>query len=246
MCIRDRYWARHLLRNQSVVVDNLHGQWRSEVFCMSCGHTSVIFEAFTSLSLLIPASEEEPATLQDCFKHFSRSEELSDDDLVYCTRCEDFKKQCKKVELWKLPQVLSLHLRRVGYGGLDRSSVDAPTCLDLAQHVVDPHLNLEFERTRTQCLLGIVDPGSVLHRLHGNVNVTEIIMGFAKQVLYDLVSYCTVSPGTGGPEVACARSRNGTWHRYCDSAVSVMQKPFEDQDDELTYLLMYEARPSLI
>lgn len=47
-------WENHLLRNQSIVVDLFHGQLKSCVHCIECGHTSVKFDPFTFLSLPLP------------------------------------------------------------------------------------------------------------------------------------------------------------------------------------------------
>ena len=47
-------WDNHLLRNRSIVVDLFHGQLKSCVRCLSCGHTSVRFDPFTYLSLPLP------------------------------------------------------------------------------------------------------------------------------------------------------------------------------------------------
>ena len=42
------------MRNRSIVVDLFHGQLKSCVRCLSCGHTSVRFDPFTYLSLPLP------------------------------------------------------------------------------------------------------------------------------------------------------------------------------------------------
>lgn len=47
-------WENHLLRNQSIIVDLFHGQLKSCVHCIECGHTSVKFDPFTFLSLPLP------------------------------------------------------------------------------------------------------------------------------------------------------------------------------------------------
>lgn len=44
----------HLIRNRSVVIDLFHGQLKSSVRCIECGHTSVRFDPLTFLSLPLP------------------------------------------------------------------------------------------------------------------------------------------------------------------------------------------------
>ena len=48
------HWENHLARNRSVVVDLFYGQLKSKVTCKVCGHESVKFDPFTSLSLPLP------------------------------------------------------------------------------------------------------------------------------------------------------------------------------------------------
>jgi ubiquitin carboxyl-terminal hydrolase 6/32 len=47
-------WQGHVKRNQSVVVDLMHGQIRSQVRCQECEFTSVAFDPFTFLTLPLP------------------------------------------------------------------------------------------------------------------------------------------------------------------------------------------------
>jgi len=49
-------WRRHLLRNDSVVVDNCHGLLRSHLTCCKCGYNSITFDPFLSLSLPLPVN----------------------------------------------------------------------------------------------------------------------------------------------------------------------------------------------
>lgn len=44
-------WRRYLLRNDSELVDLCFGQLKSHVTCVSCGHSSVTFDEYSSLSL---------------------------------------------------------------------------------------------------------------------------------------------------------------------------------------------------
>lgn len=50
--------------------------------------------------------------LSECLDLFSASEVLSDDDLWYCPVCKDFRQATKKIELWKCPEILVIHLKR--------------------------------------------------------------------------------------------------------------------------------------
>ena len=49
-------WKNHLKRSQSIIVDLMHGQFKSTVRCpeLDCNHLSITFEPFMMISLPIP------------------------------------------------------------------------------------------------------------------------------------------------------------------------------------------------
>jgi ubiquitin C-terminal hydrolase len=49
-------WEAHLKRSQSIIVDLMHGQFKSTVRCPEedCNHLSITFEPFMNISLPIP------------------------------------------------------------------------------------------------------------------------------------------------------------------------------------------------
>ncbi len=47
-------WQNHLKRNDSIIVDLFHGQYKSNVVCPTCHRISVTFDPFLFLSLPIP------------------------------------------------------------------------------------------------------------------------------------------------------------------------------------------------
>lgn len=48
-------WRRHLLRNDSIVVDTCQGLLKSHLSCPNCQHQSVTFDPYMSLSLPLPS-----------------------------------------------------------------------------------------------------------------------------------------------------------------------------------------------
>lgn len=50
-------WKYHLLRNQSVIVDIMQGQFKSTVNCPKCSNVSITFDPYMMLSLPIPQNE---------------------------------------------------------------------------------------------------------------------------------------------------------------------------------------------
>lgn len=56
-------WRRHLLRNDSELVDRCFGQLKSHVTCTNCGNESVTFDVYSSLSLPLPVRTTRPITV---------------------------------------------------------------------------------------------------------------------------------------------------------------------------------------
>ncbi|KAI8075313.1 hypothetical protein BC940DRAFT_287994 [Gongronella butleri] len=56
-------WDYHQSRNDSVIVDLFHGQFKSSLTCQDCGKSSMAFDPFMYLSLPIPAQEQRTIAL---------------------------------------------------------------------------------------------------------------------------------------------------------------------------------------
>ena len=50
--------------------------------------------------------------LDDCLDEFAREEELGQDDLWYCPRCKEHRQAKKTLELWRVPDIFAVHLKR--------------------------------------------------------------------------------------------------------------------------------------
>ncbi len=51
-------WTKHLIRNESIIVDLFHGQYKSTLVCSVCDKVSITFDPFMTLSLPIPGKKE--------------------------------------------------------------------------------------------------------------------------------------------------------------------------------------------
>uniref|UniRef100_A0ABI7XH94 ubiquitinyl hydrolase 1 n=1 Tax=Felis catus TaxID=9685 RepID=A0ABI7XH94_FELCA len=85
---------------------------------------------------------------KDCLRLFSKEEKLTDNNRFYCSHCRTRRDSLKKIEIWKLPPVLLVHLKRFSYDGRWKqklqTSVDFPLeNLDLSQYVIGPKNNLK-------------------------------------------------------------------------------------------------------
>ncbi|XP_034723886.1 ubiquitin carboxyl-terminal hydrolase 32 isoform X6 [Etheostoma cragini] len=57
-------------------------------------------------------AQAEPISLDSCLKAFTSEEELGEDELYYCSKCRTHRLATKKLDLWRLPPMLIVHLKR--------------------------------------------------------------------------------------------------------------------------------------
>jgi ubiquitin C-terminal hydrolase len=63
-------------------------------------------------------------SLSDCFNLYTKIEELSEQDYWFCSKCKKHQPSTKKFDLWSLPPVLVVHLKRFSYSRLYRDKLD--------------------------------------------------------------------------------------------------------------------------
>ncbi|XP_029963894.1 ubiquitin carboxyl-terminal hydrolase 32 isoform X2 [Salarias fasciatus] len=57
-------------------------------------------------------AQAEPISLDSCLRAFTGEEELGEDELYYCSKCQTHRLATKKLDLWRLPPILIVHLKR--------------------------------------------------------------------------------------------------------------------------------------
>ncbi|CAL8243263.1 unnamed protein product [Lota lota] len=149
----DLAWSKHKLLNESIIVALFQGQFKSTVQCLTCHRKSRTFETFMYLSL--PLASTSKCSLQDCLRLFSKEERLTDNNKVFCRHCKAHRDSTKKLEIWKVPPIVLVHLKRFSYEGRWKqklqTTVDFPLeNLDLSQYVIAPRQNL-----KKYCLYGV-------------------------------------------------------------------------------------------
>ncbi len=166
---------------------------------MECGHVSRAFDPFWDLAVPLPkggkgSSSDGPATctLEDCLREFTSSEKLVGENTYYCSRCKAHQPCTKRMELFRLPDVLVLHVKRFGYSSYRRSKLT--TSIDM------PHKGLDVSAFCSS---------SAPTRILGDT-------------LYDLVAVSNHSGSLGGGHYTadCRNRDNWDWYDFNDSRVS--------------------------
>ncbi|KAG8049313.1 hypothetical protein GUJ93_ZPchr0009g699 [Zizania palustris] len=83
---------------------------------------------------------QDTCSLYACLEAFLKEEPLGPEDMWYCPRCKEHRQASKKLDLWRLPEILIIHLKRFSYSRYNKNKletfVDFPVHdLDLSQYI---------------------------------------------------------------------------------------------------------------
>jgi ubiquitin carboxyl-terminal hydrolase 4/11/15 len=159
-----------------------------------------------------PRKRTKHISLEDCIDEFLKEEELGQHDLWYCPKCKEHQQATKKFDLWSLPGILVVHLKRFSQARYLRDKIDALidfpiTDLDLTDYVQSFQLNPDQPR-----------------------------------LVYDLYAVSNHFGGLGGGHyTAYAKNfEQDQWYCFDDSRVSPCEP--EEVKTSAAYLLFYQLR----
>lgn len=169
-------------------------------------------------------SEPNEVSLDDCLSMFSSEELLTNENQVYCRKCKEHRDTFKKMDVYTLPNILIIQLKRFskdqggvsGYGGMgmrmsmmssskNSDKIDFPIeGLDMTQYVLDPHT--------------------------GESNIYD---------LYAISNHMGSLYG-GHYTAHCKNSLDGEWYSFNDSSVG--RASANNLVDPSAYVLFYRRR----
>ncbi|GAB4858108.1 ubiquitin-specific protease ubp10 [Ancistrocladus abbreviatus] len=85
-------------------------------------------------------TRQETVSLFSCLEAFLKEEPLGPDDMWYCPCCKEHRQATKKLDLWRLPEILVIHLKRFSYSRYLKNKLDTFVSfpihnLDLSKYV---------------------------------------------------------------------------------------------------------------
>uniref|UniRef100_A0A6G1SB64 Ubiquitin carboxyl-terminal hydrolase n=1 Tax=Aceria tosichella TaxID=561515 RepID=A0A6G1SB64_9ACAR len=97
-----------------------------------------------SIEVFTPKISPKPTLqLKDCITQFTNAERLGADDPWYCPKCKKHQQAIKKFDVWSLPKVLIIHLKRFSFSRSWRDKIDTLVefpveGLDMSSYVHNP------------------------------------------------------------------------------------------------------------
>lgn len=176
------------------------------------------------------ASKPFKATLADCLECFCQPEQLDASDTWYCSKCKDHVKGIKKLDLWYLPPVLVVHLKRFSYSRYSRDKLDTNIEFPLQQ------LDLSDFISRSACA------SSKKLRLSENGSSSEF--SNHEEPVYDLYAVSNHFGGMGGGHYTafCQMPDSKKWYDFDDSSVTEVDP--KDVQSSAAYVLFYHRQGS--
>ncbi|CAL9778577.1 unnamed protein product [Musa acuminata subsp. burmannicoides] len=84
---------------------------------------------------LFPRRPQDSCTLYACLEAFLKEEPLGPEDMWFCPSCKKPQQASKKLDLWRLPEVLVIHLKRFSYSRYMKNKLE--TLVDFPIHDLD-------------------------------------------------------------------------------------------------------------
>ncbi|KAG9312963.1 cysteine proteinase [Chiua virens] len=167
-------------------------------------------------------------TIDDCLTEFTKEEQLGEDDLWYCPRCKKHQQATKKFNLWRVPDILAVHLKRFSNSRALRDKID--TFVDFPIQGLD--------------LTDLVGERKVGQRLTENgIDIEELGMGNIEEPpIYDLYAVDEHLGGLGGGHYRAYALNHVTeqWYHFDDSYVTKTEP--SQAVNANAYLLFYKRR----
>ncbi|KAJ1690524.1 hypothetical protein LUZ63_014679 [Rhynchospora breviuscula] len=109
---------------------------------------------------------QESVSLYSCLEAFLTDEPLGPDDMWYCPQCKDHRQADKKLDLWRLPEILIIHLKRFSYNRFIKHKLD--TAVEFPIHDLD--LSGYISRKPETVAEGVIQQPSTHYRLYAVSN----------------------------------------------------------------------------
>ncbi|KAJ1501314.1 hypothetical protein HMI54_011029 [Coelomomyces lativittatus] len=165
------------------------GEWMTQLLCFTCQNISTTNDTFLDLSIDI----EHHTSIVSCLHQICQPEILSQNNKFFCSACDGLHEAEKRINIKKLPPILTLHLKRFKF------MEDQQRHVKLMHHVKFPtsftpfqshSLNLNPPTPMYHLIAMVVHVGASPH--HGHY--VTLIKSDTQWLLYDDEQVSVLSP----------------------------------------------------
>ncbi|XP_075993223.1 ubiquitin carboxyl-terminal hydrolase 32 isoform X3 [Genypterus blacodes] len=148
-------------------------------------------------------AQAEPISLDSCLKAFTSEEELGEDELYYCSKCKTHRLATKKLDLWRLPPILIVHLKRFQF--VNGRWIKSQKIVKFPRESFDPSAFLAPRDLEQHCLHSRSEGEDLLMVGEGNLSSNSAPAGFC-----DLPKVSPASSRKSAPSLSRTGSPSGS------------------------------------
>jgi ubiquitin C-terminal hydrolase len=131
----------HEFCQRSIICDLFHCFTRTEI-TYDCGHRNCFFEPLVGWPLPVP-SDGRRTSLEECIEQWRKQEMLSEDDSLFCERCDMQEPATRQTSVWRFAPILVIQLKRfqAGRNGAVKKNsapVRYPMTIKAEEYEMDP------------------------------------------------------------------------------------------------------------
>uniref|UniRef100_A0A8B9TQ56 Ubiquitin carboxyl-terminal hydrolase n=1 Tax=Anas platyrhynchos TaxID=8839 RepID=A0A8B9TQ56_ANAPL len=131
-------------------------------------------------------AQAEPINLDSCLRAFTSEEELGEDEMYYCSKCKTHCLATKKLDLWRLPPILIIHLKRFQFVNenfdpsaflvqRDPSHFQRKQLTPQLDDLPEPRTPLQGESKKVDLQITYTAEGDALNRSPSSLNTTTVL-----------------------------------------------------------------------
>ncbi|KAG5877817.1 hypothetical protein JTB14_004121 [Gonioctena quinquepunctata] len=224
-------------------------EWKKEFKSAIIADDNDMVEEHSSVKMLRAQSLHggAPLTLEECLRDYTEAETLT--DAWRCPHCQQYQPVVKTLDVWSLPDILIVHLKRfrqLGFRGGNSSKlttmVDFPVYgFDMSPHLANKRSTLNRNHT-------ISESDHIMHSSWSPWKRSRKQSTSADN-MYDLYAVCYhhgCDLETGHYTAACKNPYDNQWYLYDDAKVINLSRESSDISSLLVnnsaYILFYQKR----
>lgn len=223
---------------QAMCAHNKYPHLKLELLWDSVHRDSIIVERGEACEVHVSA-QCPPLTLHACLAHYTRAEQLAQEDAWRCPQCQRYMPVVKTLGLWSLPDILVIHLKRFRQQAKGRTSTKLTAMVEFPLNDFDmtPHLV-----RRNVSLADSPGHSRSPRRRHSKSSPSN-----PQENVYDLYAICYHHGDdleTGHYTAACKNPYEGIWYKFDDSKVTAVsdENAYSELVNNTAYMLFYKRK----